>query len=258
MSIVAKFEMGGVRGEICFYQTQPGANVTITVKLEGLDQFAPEKFPWDIHTYPVKFGLYPDFPCADLGMVHICEADEPCSGDLDSRHGPLDSTNMMQVFEDNVLDLYGWLSPIGRSIMIKREGTSQPWICANIEYQGTALSTLRAAFDNGGGNLNGDVIFRRANGRSGTTLNVCLSPQCNVTFTVGDELDWYLRTGSCSNYSTLGPVSAFHTTFRDNIECMHSLTITVILTHDMDLASYEEPQQLCPLCTCVPSLSLHR
>lgn len=216
MSIVAKFEMGGVRGEICFYQKRPGTNVTITVKLEGLEQFAPEEFPWDIHTYPVKFGLYPDFPCSaeDLGMEYMCVIDQPCEyGNLDGRHGPLVSTNMKQVFEDDVLNLYGWESPIGRSIVIKREGTFEPWICANIEYQGISLSTLRAPFDNGGGNLNGDVIFRRANGRPGTTLNVCLNRQCDATFPDGAELDWYLRTGSCSNYSTLGPVSAFH---RDN------------------------------------------
>ena len=210
MSIVAKFEMGGVRGSVCFTQDHPSDPVTITVKLDGLEQFAPEMYPWGVYQYPVKFGNYPDFPCSDLGSFFepniSCPANVTCAyGNFTGKHGPLQSTNMAQVFGDSLITLFGPNSLVGRSVCIQREN-GLPFICANIEYQGISLQAMRAAFGgigNSSSNLTGDVIFRRANGRSGTTLNVCLNTNCGYS-PPATAIDWSIRTGTCDNP---GPVS---------------------------------------------------
>lgn len=216
MIVTAHFETGGVRGTICFAQELPGAPVVITVRLDGLyEQFSPQMFDWEIREYPVGFSEYPDFPCSDLGGVHEpapCPVPSrrggrgifPCYGNLGERLGLLKATSEPQVFTDDVLDLFGPYSPIGRSVVIQetvRRGL--PVSCANIEYQGITLQTLRAGF---GTNLNGDVIFRRQEGRSGTTLQVDLYTACNATNSpiVDDSpLRWYLRAGTCDR---IGPV----------------------------------------------------
>lgn len=218
MNIVAFFQTGNLRGEICFYQAEPGANVTITVKLKGLDQFYPQSFGWMIATYPTQFVNYPLFPCSDdaLGPVYSpvdCPVNTSANcvyGDLGERLGLISSTTTTQTFSDSVLDLYGPNSPIGRSIILRRENENRiPLACANIGYQGLSMTTLRAGYN---GLLNGDVIMRRPNGRSGVTLNVDLFSGCNVTGVNPDDLPlidgsplrWSLRSGSCNN---IGPVS---------------------------------------------------
>ena len=207
---MAKFEMGGVKGSVCFTQDHPSDPVTITVKLNGLEQFAPEMYPWGVYEYPIKFGNYPDFPCSDLGSIYNppipCPVNDTCIyGNFTEKHGRLRSTNMAQVFKNNETTLFGPNSLVGRSVCIQRDN-GEPYICANIEYQGISLQAMRAAFGgigNFSSNLTGDVIFRRANGRSGTTLNVCLSANCG--YSPPDEtINWSLRTGTCDN---LGPVS---------------------------------------------------
>ena len=232
MSVTAHFETGGVRGTICFTQEFPGASVIITVRLYGLEeQFAPQEFDWNIHEYPVGFSEYPDFPCSNSELGGIYEPAscpiEPrpghrgvpiCYGNLGERHGLLKATSEPQVFTDNVLDLFGPYSPIGRSVVLRDTvRRNNPFTCANIEYQGITLQTLRAGF---GSNLNGDVIFRRQEGRSGTTLQVDLFTACNATepFIDGPPLGWYLRTGTCDN---IGPVRPSLVTL--NIMC-HSYT----------------------------------
>lgn len=218
MNIVARFDMNGLSGDICFYQAEPGAPVTITVKLNGLDQIYPHSYDWMIASYPIRFVNYPDFPCSDamLGEVYDpidCPENksENCVyGDLGERLGPITSTtNKSQTLVDDVLDLYGPNSPIGRSIVLRRQGNNMiPFACANIEYQGISMTTLRAGYND---LVNGDAILRRANGRSGMTLNVDLFTACNGTGLVNDDgtpLNWYLRSGSCENP---GPVSKYMT-----------------------------------------------
>ena len=208
MSIVAKFETGGIRGEICFIQDERGAPVKITVKLQGLEQYEPQMFDWMITEYPVRFAEYPDFPCSDdtLGGTYSpteCppNASEACIyGNLGERLGLLKSTSDTQMFVDThenytTLDLFGHISPIGRAIRLRHTGRNTPFTCANIEYQGISLQTLRAAFN---GNLNGDVIFRRQSGRSGVTLHVDLASACNAIDLDGSVLHWSLRVGSCN------------------------------------------------------------
>lgn len=208
MSVSAYFETGGVRGEICFTQPEPGANVTITVKLRGLDQYEPQTFNWNIHEFPIRYSEYIDFPCsqgitgrvfgdADLCPDVVMNVDRNCQGALGERLLSLDPTSEPQVFTDNVLNLFGPYSPIGRSIVIRdsvRGGN--PLTCANIEYQGISMQTLRADF---GENLQGDVIFRRQSGRAGTTLRYRLFPTCDSILVDGPTLRWYLRTGTCDN-----------------------------------------------------------
>lgn len=211
VNIVAKFETGGIRGEICFYQAERGAPVQITVKLQGLDQYEPHPFEWMINMFPVQFGMYPDFPCSagSLGGVYSptgCPpnvSDNCVYGNLGERLGLIQTTEYPQVFTDSVLNLYGPDSPIGRSIVLRRPFSNRriPVTCANIEYQGISLQTLRAGFN---GNLSGDVILRRKEGRSGVTLNVDLYTACNASIVVGDPLNWSLRSGTCEN---IGPVS---------------------------------------------------
>ena len=211
MSIVAHFETAGVRGDICFYQPEPGAPVEITVKLEGLgEQFFSQSFDWGISEYPVQFGAYPDFPCSDDALGNIYEpiacpenVSENCRyGDLGERLGQISYTGGKQMFTDGVLDLYGPNSPIGRSIVLRRTtSNTNPLTCANIEYQGISLHTLRAGFD---GQLNGDVILRRQNGRSGVTLNVDLFTSCIGPNPGPGPLMWSLRHGTCDN---IGAVS---------------------------------------------------
>ena len=216
MSIVAHFAMNGISGHICFYQAEPGAPVTITVKLNGLDQIYPQSFDWMIANYPIQYVNYPDFPCSDdkLGDIYRpVECPYPFNtstcvyGNLGERLGAITSTTTTQTFEDGVLDLYGPNSPIGRSIVLKRQNNNRiPFACANINYQGISLTTLRAGFND---LVNGDVILRRANGRSGMTLNVDLFTACNDTGVANDDgspLNWNLRSGSCNNP---GPVSKY-------------------------------------------------
>ena len=192
MSLTAYFETGGIRGTICFTQAEPGAPVTITVNVDGLDQFEPRSFDWEITEYPIQFSEYPDFPCTDLGS----------KDSLSMRHGRLDSTGS-HTFIDDELDLFGPDSPVGRAITISHViRQNLPVSCANIEYQGISLQTLRAGFN--GPELMGDVIFRRQNGRPGATIHVQLCAACNFTVLQGLNLDWSLRTGTCDD---IGPVS---------------------------------------------------
>ena len=212
MSIVAKFETGGIRGEICFIQEERGAPVKITVKLQGLEQYEPQMFDWMITEYPVRFAEYPDFPCSDdtLGGTYSPTECPPGAspsciyGNLGARLGLLESTSETQMFVDyrhenyTVLDLFGHISPIGRAIRLRHTaapGRNTPFTCANIEYQGISLQTLRAAFNK---QLNGDVIFRRQSGRSGVTLHVDLASACFGIDLDGLPLHWSLRVGSCN------------------------------------------------------------
>ena len=215
MSIVAKFETGGIRGEICFIQARRGAPVKITVKLQGLEQYEPQMFDWMLTEYPVRFAEYPDFPCSDdtLGGTYSptqCPPGAPSAciyGNLGARLGFLKSTSEPQTFTDyprdniTVLDLFGHISPIGRAIRLRHTaalGRNTPFTCANIEYQGISLQTLRAAFND---ELNGEVIFRRQSGRSGVTLHVDLASACFGVELAMSPLHWSLRVGSCD-----GPV----------------------------------------------------
>lgn len=216
MSVTAYFEMAGIRGDICFTQSAPGENVTITVKLKGLEQFEGQKITWFIHQFPVRYSEYPDFPCGmrSLGQllgdpaecIPFVSASGNCIGSLAVRHGSLDPTNETRTFTDNMLTLFGPDSIVGRSIVLRNTNRGSEFSCANIEYQGITLQTLRAEFQ--GGNLGGEVIFRRQDGRAGTTLQVEVYPSCNETYCPIDtpcpDLDWSLRSGTCSN---IGPVS---------------------------------------------------
>ena len=214
MSIVAKFETGGIRGEICFFQEEPGAPVKVTVKLQGLERFEPQEYDWEIHEYPVRFAEYPDFPCSEMTLGDVYTPTEcpenstsTCRyGDLGERLGRLKTTSEPQMFTDNVLDLFGHITPIGRSILLRHTipGREDPFTCANIEYQGISLQTLRAGFND---ELNGDVIFRRQSGRPGTTLHVDLVSACPPrSFDLtGVALEWSLRDGSCD-----GPVRLYN------------------------------------------------
>ena len=198
MSLTAHFETGGIRGKICFSQPDPGVDVTITVELEGLDQFLPQRIGWGISTFPVKFSEYPDFPCAQSDIGGTVDP----YGDLSGRHGGIRSdVDGPQVFVDKAddLSLFGPNSPVGRPVVLY-SNRGPPIACANIEYQGISLQTLRASFN--GPNLMGEVIFRRQNGRSGATLNVALYEACNSSLVDIGKLNWYLRVGSCD-----GPVS---------------------------------------------------
>jgi hypothetical protein len=205
MSVVARFETGGVRGEICFFQASEFGPVEITVRLNGLkEQYEPQIFDWEIRQYPIRYSEYPDYPCDDEALGNVYEP-EPgcfgatCSGNLGDRHGRLAAISEPQKFTDNVLSLFGPNSIIGRPLVIREAiRRANPVTCANIGYQGISLMTLRAGFN---GQLNGDVIFRRQNGRSGTTFNVDLYDACNATLLDGTPLRWSLRVGSCD-----GPV----------------------------------------------------
>ena len=218
MSVSARFEMAGIRGEICFTQPYPGADVTITVKLKGLEQYEPQEFDWSIHEFPVEFTEYLDFPCAPtrVGRIYgdpdLCAGDRQnvvergCIGNVGFRNSPLKATSEPQVFTDRNLTLFGPDSPIGRSIVISSTLRIPPIACANIKYQGIKLHTYRAGLNDG---LSGDVILRRQNGRSGTTLRAEFTASCdsNLQITVDQplpELLWYLRSGTCDN---IGPVS---------------------------------------------------
>ena len=216
MSLTAYFNMGGIRGEICFTQAEPSANVTITVKLDGLRQFEPQPFDWNIHEQPVRFSEYLDFPCSELTTGGVygpeSECDQQtnlvgglCLGAVASRVGSLVSTSTRQVYSDGVLSLFGPYSPVGRSVVIRdtvRGGL--PIACANIEYQGISLQTLRAGFS---GELHGDVILRRQNGRPGTTLRVELRPSCGSSLSTAEgmqpQLRWELRNGTCDDIGTV-------------------------------------------------------
>ena len=194
-------------GDISFYQPERSANVEITVDLQNLDLYYPQSFSWSIREYPLPYGRFPFFPCtdADLGDVYApidCpdNTSQNCVyGNLGERLGPIRSTeNKIQTFSDDVLDLYGPNTPIGRSIVIERETVLA---CANIDYTGISLQTLRAGFNSPA--LHGEVILRRQNGRPGTTFYAELYPGCDG-IDLGASLSWSLNRGNCDD---IGPVS---------------------------------------------------
>ena len=206
MNVIARFYMDEIIGDISFYQPERGANVEITVDLQNLDRFYPQSFSWSIREYPVPYGMFDFFPCADLGAVYApipCPANtsQNCVyGNLGERLGPILSTeiNRTQTFSDSVLDLYGPNTPIGRSIVIERETVLA---CANIDYTGISLQTLRAGFNSPA--LHGEVILRRQNGRPGMTFSVEFYPGCDG-IDLGANLSWSLNRGNCED---VGPVS---------------------------------------------------
>lgn len=216
--------MGGVRGSIQFYQAFPGEPVRIHVNLDGLDQFS-DRYPWHIHDFPVRFGLLRDFPCSaeEVGghydptgvgnnenYTELCAANpDNCEvGDLGGKLGALVNNQPWQSFDDPRLSLFGPQSIVGRSIVIHRQGPGEPrWVCANIEYNGVRLITMRAPFQNGP--LQGDIIFRRVEGRADTTISVDLYRIDNGSL---DSMNhsWNLRVGAPDengNCGTLGHVS---------------------------------------------------
>ena len=207
MNVIARFNMAELLGDISFYQPERGANVEITVDLRNLDRFYPQGFNWSIREYPVPYAMSDYFPCADLGAVYVPIAcpdntSQNCVyGNLGERLGPIRSTeNKAQTLSDNILDLYGPNTPIGRSIVIERE---TELACANIDYTGISLQTLRAGFNSPA--LHGEVILRRQNGRSGMTFYGEFYPGCDG-IDLGTDLSWSLNRGSCED---VGAVSAY-------------------------------------------------
>ena len=219
--------MNGISGNICFYRH---AQVLLfnhcQTKWSGSN--IPTVFDWMIATYPIQYVNYPtslQMICLETYSPIECPYPFNTStcvyGDLGERLGPITSTTTTQTFVDNVLDLYGPNSPIGRSIVLKRQNNNRiEFACANIDYQGISLTTLRAGYND---LVNGDAVLRRANGRSGTTLNVDLFTACNSTGVANDDgspLNWYLRSGSCDNP---GPVSKYMYMFLSHLSLIQTV-----------------------------------
>lgn len=240
ITLKAHFEMGGIRGEFALHQPEPGAPVTYTFDVTGLEQYESQAISeYNILSNPVQFVEYPDFPCANLGLVmgppDVCTAMNPeqtakeCPGRIGFRNaaplntsrgaGPLTVTDT----GEGALDLYGPYSPLGRPIVIGTSARTQsPIACANIGYQGTSLFTLRAGFSD---TLQGDVILRRQNGLPGATIRVQLGASCTATLVSPlPPLDWYLRSGTCDDP---GSVSEAHT-----------MPISVLTTVSLSLQVY--------------------
>ena len=148
VTVIANFNMDGVKGTITFSQQSPATITMINVSLAGLDQYPTEQFPWHVHNYP--FRTRPDFcsfesvgdhfdPTMAISQMNyslLCAAnDSMCEvGDLSGKFGRLNSTSMIVVtFNDSYLPLYGVHSIVGRSVVIHR-GDGSRWVCANIEY----------------------------------------------------------------------------------------------------------------------------
>ena len=208
----AVFNQGGVLGQISFSQAQRGDPVVVQVDLEGLDQYT-DNYRWSVHDFPVHSSLLRNFPCsnAELGGVFNpentpeasgtepvdCNSDPNVAcivGDFTSKHGPLNMQT--HVFIDPNLDLFGSQSIVGRSLVIDREdGPPGAFICANIEQKairGGKLETFRASVDNG--IIQGDVIFRFAEGRDEVTIEADLY-RVNGLETETQDHSWSLNFG---------------------------------------------------------------
>ena len=105
-------------------------------------------------------------------------------------------------------------------------GRNIPQTCANIEYTGISLQTLRAGFNSS--YLNGEVILRRQNGRSGMTFNVNLYSGCNGSVVGPGPLSWSLNRGKCD---MIGEVSVCCCIFNwcDSVNIMYSFLVGIRL-----------------------------
>ena len=212
--------MNGIRGTVALHQPNRRGPVTVSVRLDGLDQLGEdERWGWHIHEYPVNFALLNEFPC-DAAYVggHYDPDDrisnenytEDCSpttrqacelGDLSGRFGSLHPNQSTYQFIDREFNLYGPRTFVGRSIVIHRTGGFR-WACANIEYDGhNTLETFVATFPHDPfqqeRSIQGDVVLRRSAKRAGISL-------CGVLYRVdtgpkSTTHKWNLREGTCEN-----------------------------------------------------------
>ena len=215
MNVLAFIDMNGVLGTIQFYQPYPRSPVTITVNLKGLDEYA-EYYTWHIHEYPMNLVDVNNFPCTreqigghfdPTGQALIpptSEYNERCAndtdacevGDLAGKLGPLRSTTETQVFVDTRLDLYGPLSPLGRSVVVHRQGAGGRWTCGNLGYASpfskSRVESVRYSFR---GLFQGDILFRRVEGSGVSTFDTLLF--ANESLGVETAITWNLRRGTC-------------------------------------------------------------
>lgn len=211
--VAAYFDMNGIQGSAAFYQEKEGEPVTITLSLDGLNQFdGNEMWGWHAHEYPINWahlernpcgsqhigGHYdpenrasdPDYAQLCMNNASLCEV-----GDFSGRHGRLRGNQSVYTFTDNTLNLYGPYSIIGRSLLIHRTNGFR-YACTNIEYNGiSTIQTYRAAFPcnvkQQSPVFQGEVIMRRSALRHGVTLEASLyrvdGGLTNITH------DWYLK-----------------------------------------------------------------
>ena len=126
-------------------------------------------------------------------------------GDLAGRNGRLRNDQPWQTFEDPFLDLYGPYSPIGHSVLIHRgDSTGERFICANVEYNGVRVDTLRAAINNGP--YQGEVILRRVEGMDDATIEVDIY---RIDGMMVDNIthEWSLNIGQPDDVNGCGSIS---------------------------------------------------
>ena len=214
------FDVSGVKGTISFEQLSPSKPTTIALSLIGLTQFPGESFDWKILSTPVASlpqscqrqaldGIHVFDPLgaiAALGSNYSNECmrnQSLCAvGDLNGKHGQLNSTVQNVMFDDNSVTLFGSRSVVGCVVVIYLPGDSLA--CANIAFPENSVSAI-APFRNIQNMFLGNIWFREVmfSSTSSTMDQTAVFADLFIASTSGNSMrhNWHVHDNPVGNGS---------------------------------------------------------
>ncbi|CAI8031417.1 hypothetical protein GBAR_LOCUS17832 [Geodia barretti] len=182
---VARINARGITGTITF--TEVDENTTrIVANLQGLSG----NHGWHIHELPIDQTVSPDLQClsswagphydplnarANLNYATDCSTSNPSSceaGDLAGRLGPLPANGQLDAMDTTGnIDLDGFYSIVGRSVVIHQVGTNVNFECGSIisqqELDGAEVTILQSVLVSP---VAGRMYFKQVDGLPGIQI----------------------------------------------------------------------------------------
>ena len=204
------FNMGGIKGNVIFYQSQQGSPTSISLNLTGIEN---ETLTWDIRQLPMIYDGNAAMSCSpsvvgdvfDPAMaMKSADYNSSCSqssssrfqvcatGDLTGMLGAINASNAQKNFTDQNLTvpIRGANSIMGRTLVLYKDGT--PRACSLISPDKVMLTAV-AVFTMP---VAGFVYLRQADESADTTIFVNLFHSNDAQS--GRQVTWQINQASAS------------------------------------------------------------